>query len=204
MGVDMDVSKPRSHGAWKACHGIFYCQVKNQSGVSLIELLSTLVVVSILVSYSIPSLQQLLAANQLTGNINKLSSYLAYTRSEAIKQGQRITLCQSSSGQSCTGGNDWQLGWLLFIDSNNNKQFDSSEKLINSQAATSKGVKIIFNGSAGNDHFIYYKPDGSSYPNGTFSVCTSTEPKIKKTLIISLSGRVRISKQTAQGTAINC
>ena len=47
--------------------------------------------------------------------------------SEAIKEGQTISLCPTSDGATClTTSTAWQTGWLVFLDVNGNGVIDTA------------------------------------------------------------------------------
>jgi type IV fimbrial biogenesis protein FimT len=200
----MDVTAFISRGDMVCCHGIFNSGLRKHSGFTLLELINTVAIFSIVVGIGVPSFQHFMATNRASSQINNLVSMLAFTRSEAIKRGTQVTLCQSSNNQSCESSGDWSNGWMLFIDSNKNKSLDVNETLLYTGQALSSNNKITFNGGFGIDNYIVYKPDGSAFPNGSFKVCLDDYPSHSRTLILFRTGRVRLSKNNAQGKVINC
>jgi type IV fimbrial biogenesis protein FimT len=62
---------------------------------------------------------------------------MQFARSVAIKEGLPVTVCSSVTGQDCDGGNTWQRGWIVFLDSNNDQKVDNGETIIRVQAAFS-------------------------------------------------------------------
>ena len=81
---------------------------------------------------------------------------------------------------------------------------DASEILLYTGQALTGNNKITFSGGFGIDNYIVYKPDGSAFPNGSFKVCLDNYPSHSRTLILFRTDRVRLSKNNAQGNAINC
>ena len=128
-GVDMDVTISQSCGARVGCHRIFNV-FRNSTGFSLLELMVVLTILSVLFGLGIPSLHKIIATNRASSQINSLVGSLALTRSEAIKRGKRITLCQSLDQIKCETSGNWAQGWLGFTDDNKNRQLDNNEKLL--------------------------------------------------------------------------
>ena len=62
---------------------------------TLVELLITLAIISIIISIATPRLANIVADNKLVTQYNGLVAAISLTRSEAIKPGQRVTICQS-------------------------------------------------------------------------------------------------------------
>lgn len=82
------------------------------SGFTLIELVVTIAVASILVAVALPNFRTLLQNSRMTTHVNELLSDVNFARSEAIKRRSNITICSSTTGTSCTGGN-WRDGRLI-------------------------------------------------------------------------------------------
>ena len=198
-GINMDVRKHYpGHGFGR---GNFYLQIH---GFTLIELLVTLAVVSIISLSAFPSLSTLIAQERSTVLTNALANTLAFARSEAVNRNSTIITCQSDNGSECSSSASWHKGWIIFGDKNQNKQRESNETLLLVQNPVDNGTKIIFKGSgAGIKYYMKYKPSGSAWPNGSFLIC-NRNVGVGKALIMTHSGRLRLSKTKTDGSAITC
>ena len=90
-----------------------------QNGFTLVELLITIVVISVLLATAIPSFMQFIKNNRVTGQANSfvVSSHMA--RNEAVKRGASTTLCAANEDlDGCSGSSDWSTGWIAFSDLN--------------------------------------------------------------------------------------
>lgn len=172
-------------------------------GYTLIELLITLAVFSILALNVFPSFSALLAQERSIILTNNLAGALAYARSESVTKQMTIITCQSNNGSECNRSEKWHNGWIIFADNNANKQRDPEEALLRVYPAASNGTQAVFNGSRGIDHYIKYKPSGQATPNGSFLIC-NPGINIGKALIMTQSGRLRLSKVQRDGSAITC
>ncbi len=86
-------------------------------GFTLIELMIALGVMGILVSISMPSFQDA-AENMATDSQSSvLITTLSLARTESVKRGNDVSICATSSGEDCNGG-DWSDGWMVFVDAN--------------------------------------------------------------------------------------
>ena len=105
------------------------------AGFSLTELVMTMAIVAILAAIGVPSFKYVTASNRIASEINGLLGDMQFARSQAVKEGQSVSVCVSSNGTSCTGGSAWQNGWIVFLDANFNKQVDvaAGEKIIRVQ-----------------------------------------------------------------------
>ena len=74
-------------------------------GLSLVELLAALVILSVLVSLAVPSFSQMLAEQRLRQAGSELRVSLATARSEAIKRNEGVSLIKQ--------GADWSAGWCV-------------------------------------------------------------------------------------------
>ena len=87
-------------------------------GFTLIELLTTLSIAAILVTLAVPSFSEVIKNNRLITQTNDFVTSLNLARSEAIRRGDRVTVCKSSDQASCAGSGGWDQGWIVFKDVN--------------------------------------------------------------------------------------
>jgi type IV fimbrial biogenesis protein FimT len=92
--------------------------MKRQTGFTTVELLVTMVVIAILLAIGVPSYKYMTNSSRMSSEINGLLGDLQYARSEAIREGQTVSLCVSSDGVTCSGSTSWQKGWIVFPDPN--------------------------------------------------------------------------------------
>ncbi len=96
-----------------------------EPGFTLVELLITIVVVSILLAAGAPSIKDFIKNNRVTGQINGHVSVIQQARSEALKRGTNMVVCASDDQATCTHDKDtWADGWILFSDLNLNNDPD--------------------------------------------------------------------------------
>jgi len=91
-------------------------------GFTLVELLVTIVVVTILVALSVPAFYNFVQNNRITAQVNELVTALTLVRSEAIKRRQPVSICSSLNASTCAG--TWDQGWIIFTDANSNGVVD--------------------------------------------------------------------------------
>lgn len=169
---------------------------------TLYDTIVTLAVVGTIASVAVPSFQQLVSSQRMTGAINTLVSALYLSRSEAIKRGENAVLCPSREGRSCIqGGNIWEEGYLLYIDSNGNAQVDTEEIVVR-YFETTTGLRVR---TSSNRDDIRYLPNGlASGTNATFTFCDTRGRGTPRAVIISNSGRARTSTRMSDGGEITC
>lgn len=91
--------------------------VRSQRGFTLIELMVTVAVLAIIAGIAIPSFNDQIRNNRSLTFGEEFAAALNYTRSEAVKRGQPVSLCPSNATQTDCG-DDWTEGWLAVVDSN--------------------------------------------------------------------------------------
>lgn len=173
----------------------------NQSGYTLVELLVVLAVSAILLGIGVPSFASLSGSSRLSSATNDLISSLHLARSEAIKRNARVVMCISATGNACATSGDWDQGWLVFHDANNNATLDAGESVILARPALPAGFRLTGNRWVSN--YISYNPSGATttisgvLQMGTLTLCNeSGVPGMARQVVISITGRPRTSKIT--------
>lgn len=167
---------------------------RRQHGYSLHDLLVTLVVAGTVAAFGLPSLKQLVARQRLTTTTNLLVTALHLARSEAITRGQRATLCPSRDARTCSGtgsgATEWQHGYFLYIDLNADRRRDGDEPVVRVFSANDR---LRISTSAHRDH-VTYQPSGlASGTNVTFRICDPAGGNPARIVIVSNSGRPRVT-----------
>lgn len=156
-------------------------------GFTLIELMVSVSVTSILLAMAIPNFNDFIVKMRVDNEISQLHRLLLITRNAAINSGQKAIICPLNSTFECT--DEWQNELSVFVDTNDNKEFDVNEEVIRIRAAINEGDKLVY----GKDrNKITFKPTGqlSGLANGTFRYCPKNHDKKSRGIIIARSGRV--------------
>lgn len=169
-------------------------------GVGLIELLVVLAIVAVLVAAAGPSFVGIAASLRLRSAADALVRDLSLARSEAIKRNARVVICKSRSGRACETAINWDAGWVIFQDNDNDGQVGADDLVIHQQAALEGNLVISGNTPVAN--YVSYTPLGTSryitgtFQAGTFTVCQrSPEPSEARDIVLSNTGRARIAKR---------
>ena len=169
------------------------------NGFTLQELLTTLTIAS-LIGTTVPSLQNMLAKNRIATQVNRLVGDMNLSRSEAIKRKKLVRLCKSSDGVSCSDSSEWQEGWITYEDNNQNKSLDDDERVLRVQGALKGKTTIRYNGGS----YITFSSTGFARSNGTFTFCDQRGTPDSRTVILSRTGRVRLSRLQPNGSDPVC
>ncbi|BCX88542.1 type IV fimbrial biogenesis protein FimT [Methylomarinovum tepidoasis] len=173
------------------------------TGFTLIELMVTVAMAAIVLTVGVPSFQALVKNNRLTTAANELVGALNLARSEAIKRGVRVTVCKSADGASCATSGNWEQGWIVFTDEDNDAAYDSaSETLLRVQEAIEG--QLTMTGNTNVADYISYVASGRSqltgggFQAGTITICDDRSGNVGKDLVLSSTGKIRLD------TGVSC
>jgi type IV fimbrial biogenesis protein FimT len=98
-----------------------------QPGFTLLELMVVLAIAGVLFAVAVPAMGDFLRNGRITAAANDVMAGLHFTRSEAIKLRQPVTLCTSADTVNADGSqnddptcaaSDELTGWFAFVDLN--------------------------------------------------------------------------------------
>jgi len=92
--------------------------VYRQTGFTLLELMIVVAIAGIVMAIGVPSFQSITTTNRIAANTNELITALNLARSEAVKRSAAVSVCKSADGAICTTSGDWDQGWIVYVDSN--------------------------------------------------------------------------------------
>jgi len=93
--------------------------MKRELGFTVTEMLVVTSLVAILLGIGVPSYRYITNSYRLSAEVNGLLGDFQFTRSEALREGQSVTICVSADGATCSGTVNWQSGWLVFANPTN-------------------------------------------------------------------------------------
>lgn len=172
-------------------------------GFTLIELVVTLAVVFIGLHHGMTWLQPVLVENRIVTRANTLLGMLQMARSEAIRHNRDVVICHSRDGLTCDRLADWTDSWIVFLDANRNRQRDPTESILAFRQAPDNGTRATYR-AFGSRHYLTYRPDGRTRTNGTFTLCDPRFAEASRAVIVTKSGRPRISRKGPGGRALRC
>jgi len=117
-------------------HGVREHRVKEQTtvsarlaqvGLTVVELLIVFSVIAVIFLLSAPGVSGLMQERSVKSASNNLFVSLNLAKSEATKRHGTVRICPSSDGVSCRQDGDWNRGWLMFSDGNDNALPEGNE-----------------------------------------------------------------------------
>ena len=169
-------------------------------GFTLIQLLITLAVASTVLAVGVPSFRDLILDNRRTATINALVTAIQAARIESLKRNTAIILCKTNDLQICSRDPAWEGGWMAFVNEDGRRppQRDAGEPvLIAHQPATVGTIRA-------NRQLFEFRPFGGRSVNGTVTFCDERGATSARAVIISYTGRPRISDRGPGRRALAC
>jgi type IV fimbrial biogenesis protein FimT len=163
----------------------------------------TMGVSAIIFVITIPVMAGFIAQNRISTQVNILRTSLELTRSAAIKENQHVVICKSEDREMCTRQGEWDQGWIIFVDQDHDRRRSEDERLVFVQDGLPEGTILKYR-AFGSRHYVAYRPVGFTRTNGTFTICNPAVPDRSKALILSKTGRVRLSKTLPGDEPIKC
>ena len=170
-------------------------------GFTLPELVFSMAIVAGLAAWGVPTFRDLERNAERTGEVNLFLQAIYLARSEAIKRNGVVSLCPSLDGASCAAaGTAWDRGWIVFVnlDRDSPAVRDAGEDLLYAYPTWARG-RVAANRST-----LSFRAFGQSGVTATFTFCDDRGNRGARAVIISQSGRPRISDRSSSGTPLSC
>jgi type IV fimbrial biogenesis protein FimT len=173
-------------------------------GLTLIELIIAFTVLAILIAIGTPFLKNLSLKNQHNTAVNGFLSSFYLARSLAIRNEQHEIICPSKDGKSCVDESVWRHGLIGFEDRDKDGVQGPNDPVFSQYLLPEASQLEIFS-SEYRKQVIYHGDGRPSGYNLTLTFCAPKESQIEpKALIVNNVGRVRISDQGPDGSALEC
>jgi type IV fimbrial biogenesis protein FimT len=169
-------------------------------GYSLYELIMTLALVGLILTLGLPSFGSLVADKRLRVETDALFHAIHLARKSSIVRRRVVSLCPSGDGRSCNPGYDWSEGWLVFanVDRDDPPQVDENEPVI-SRHSVGDTVHILANRRG-----FTLRSTELRATNGTLVVCDRTGRATPRALVVSYTGRPRVTRSDSRGNDYRC
>jgi type IV fimbrial biogenesis protein FimT len=178
--------------------------IRGQSGLTLVELMVTLAVMSIVLMAAGPSFVSYMKDNRRTTYLNELVSSLNLARSEAAKSNRVVAFCPSSNGVDCAGDN-YDAGWIVFRNDDDDQppQVDGGEVILRTHEGTPlAGTSLHATGGVATG--INFLASGRPRTFGDITYCDDRGPSHARSVVVNLVGVIMTSEKHADGSALTC
>ena len=138
------------------------------AGFTLVELLVTIALASIVITLGVPSFQDVVKRNRVTSETNAFIGALSLARSEAVKRGVHVRVCNlgrpGMSDDGCSAGLH-DSGVIIFADLNEDGDFQGSgadaDEMIN--VLPEPPSSLALDGATAQSDSIAYTANGFLY-----------------------------------------
>ena len=180
--------------------------MQSENGFTLVELLITIVVISVLLATAVPSFMQFIKNNRVTAQANSLVVSTQMARNEAVKRGAGTTLCAANADMDgCSGSNDWSTGWIVFSDLNRDGAINTVTATATSGSTCLEDEDCLINTVAGpsrstltaTNSEIRFLPTGHTSSGAVTLTLEADDCKHnqKRSIIITAQGHTNIIEQ---------
>ncbi|MEM0909392.1 MAG: GspH/FimT family pseudopilin [Pseudomonadota bacterium] len=160
-----------------------------QNGLTLIELLICIAVLSITFTLSAHSIPGWINHARLTSSLNNLVGVIQFAKAHAIIEGESTTVCPIATDGTCNR-KYWGQSTVAFVDRNNNKALDSDEQVIRYVDKSSNKIMI----RSSRDQIVFYGDGLLSSPISVYICLFDHVSELSRGFTISLQGRIKSSK----------
>jgi type IV fimbrial biogenesis protein FimT len=164
---------------------------KQQTGLSLLELMVGITIVGVLLGMAVPSFREFSRGNRITAAQNDLATTVNYARSEALKRSLPVALCASEDGETCSDSLSWAGGWLVFVNRTPPANLiDANDEIINVTPALI--AEIGLTADVTNIEFL---PTGMTSGAATFALNpTVCSDRHARQFVVSITGSASTTK----------
>lgn len=176
---------------------------KAPKGFTLLELMVVVAIAGILLAIGVPAMGNFVRNSRITSAANDVLAGLHFTRSEAVKRRQPVTLCTSDNALTAAptcAASPFLTGWIAFIDLNQSGQVDAGEQVLMQHEPM---VAAITARASADPFQVTYLPNGfSANPNPAGlvlcddrgNVATAGELSSARGILIAVTGRAGVTR----------
>ncbi len=173
---------------------------RTAGGYSLYELIITIGMVALVMSLGVPSFGRMLADQRLKVEVDAIFHAVHLARKESVVRRRAVTLCPSPDGQNCEPGFDWSYGWIMFVNLDRDAPAarDVDEPVLQQYSVSSHNQVVANRGS------FSFRTTALRATNGTFIFCDKARRAAPRALVVSYTGRPRVSRIDRHGKPYKC
>lgn len=170
------------------------------NGYNLYELIITTAVVAIVASIGVPSFAGMIADHRLRTDVDALFHAVHLARQESVYRRRAVTLCPTLGDQKCLAGTDWSTGWMIFVNLDRDfpATLDPGEPVLRQHSGSRH------NQVTANRRSFSFRTTELRATNGTFVFCDRAGRTEPRALVVSYTGRPRVTRQNRSGEPYRC
>lgn len=156
-------------------------------GFTLLELMVTIAILAIVAGLSTPSFLRTIENNRAATASNDFALAIIQARSEAVKRNQPVAICKSSDGATCTNSDDWEQGWISFVDVDGDSILDGGDTIFAQHEALDGNTTL--RAVNGTDSVLPILSDGTTGFLEVFDICVDTDTSRGRSIDLAVTGR---------------
>lgn len=172
--------------------GIVFVKIKKvlgrMKGITLFELIISLLILAILTSIAVPAMGSWLASSRSNAHRQQLQSFISLARSYALNASSVVTLCHLDASGECSL--EFELPISQFVDSDRNARLGGDEEVLKVlEIDVPQNTELSWS----RDGFLRFWPSGGTGAlTGSLSYCNEFEKGNDFRIVIARTGRTRI------------
>jgi type IV fimbrial biogenesis protein FimT len=170
------------------------------AGATLAELLVAVAIAALVLGLGVPAMRNLVLDARMTAAVNALVHAVHFARQEAQRDLRDVVVCRSTDGHDCASPGDWSSGWIVFVnrDGDDPPAVDVAEPVLHATGAVGP-ARVRSNRRA-----YVLRPYALRATNGTVVFCDERGAAQARAVIVSYTGRPRVSHRQAGGQPLAC
>ncbi len=166
--------------------------MQQNAGITLIELLVSVLLIAILLGMASVQWPALAAKRRLQADVDQFVSLISTARHTAIIKGVVVTLCPAAA-DGCGSRNTWHNGTMAFEDLNGNRVIDGQDAVIR-RLPRMPATRVAWRAFR-NRGYLRFNPSGmTDWQNGHFLFCpVNGDIRHARQLVLNFAGRVYLS-----------
>lgn len=161
---------------------------KKMEGLSFVELMATLLIISVIAAIAMPGFNDLLRNNRAAAQSDLLLKALNYARGEAVRRNVEVRIT------SLSGDKNWgSQGWRIWVNKDTDEVFTNADDELQTQSGLSGGAsliapdisELIFSGNG----FLKKLPGYTFATQLTFNFRDSSRCDLGRDITVTYAGR---------------
>jgi type IV fimbrial biogenesis protein FimT len=106
------------------------------AGFTLVEMMVVLIIMAVMLAFGLPAYTNLVTQYRMSDELNQIQTDVELARSAAVRTGSTVTMCptlapaSTAATPACSGNNEWNTGWIVFSDNNNDQTVDPGDAVL--------------------------------------------------------------------------
>ena len=165
-------------------------------GLTLIELLVTLAVGGVLLSWATSNGSHLILERRASAALNQALGAVQFTRHAAVTHRATASLCPSAGG-GCGLRDTWHEGSLVFLDRDGDGRVDAEDVPLRRLPSLAEDDRIYWRSFRNRRHLSFLPSGLTDWQSGNFTYCPAGgDLRYARQAILNAQGRARLARDT--------